>query len=816
MLIQGTATLSAATTATIPIGATLSGTSYQVSLSLSASTTSPPWVTAKTTSSFGVNFATAYTGSVDWIVDLGGGIAISGLPSGVIPTGPELFPAVQGSTTVSLTAAQLAAAALASTAGVAAGSTPSGSEKLPAIQGGSTVYLTSGQIAALVTLAGLGGTTLGAVEALNYTTLATVESTFTGDYIAALTQTVTDRAVLASGIRTPAEIAAVVTPVNYAWPELWVERYGADPTGAADSGVAFRSACMVAAQKGGGIIRAYGALYLFTTWDTTSFYASNNLALFLLPANTELAGAGQFGATKLRISQTARTGMYASGANRTHIIGMAANTGGQYVHDLEFDWDGIVQAAANDYCYHVRTCSGHCIVERCYSAQAPITNGVVDSSTDTANGNTPLGPTIVWNCWFQDSGPNMTGNSVNSDCSYIYLSAPGSYAEKNRLFNTDIAAHNCGGIEMHSAQYYAVQNYIKNCWPGMYIGVQDGVTISVGSRVERNYIGYCVGGISIVDQHEGLRIISNHFEANDDSAGAGFGHNFTDIFTPLDSGTGVNTAGIQTDLQIARNTFDETLYRQGTSRSSAGTMTADCVSINLSVLTGLSVDHNTFVSASPSSMQIVGSVTGAAQSCTIEENTFLDCMEKSVAGTAGYISLNISSLTGWASGPAAKDCFVRRNHLWRSGSYAISAATLGLANAGGTGPAATLTNVQFDGNDCDNVTASVSTYALTGQGQVALNGSDQDNFGLTANGQAIPTGFAVIGVNSGAAYTGLILQKGSQDGQTVTVINVNSNAQTMAASGTSNVANGTGCVIAANTSMRFVWNAGVSLWYANP
>jgi hypothetical protein len=613
--------------------------------------------------------------------------------------------------------------------------------------------------------------------------------------------------------QTPQEATAGIVPANTGYPYGWIERYGADPTGVGDSGPAFRTACSLMSSAGGGTIYALGQLYVFNTWDATSFYAANNLALFRLPANTELAGGGMF-FTKLRISQAARTGMYANGANRTHIIGMAKATGGQYVHDLQFDYDGIVQAAANDYCYFVRTCAANCIIERCYGVQAPITNAIVDNSTDTANGNSPLGPTVVRDCWFADCGPNMTGNSaINGDLSYLYLTAPGSRAERNRLYNSAIANHNCGGIEMHSAQYYAVGNYIKNCWPGMYLGVADGATISVGSRVERNYIGYCLGGIEIIDQHTGLRIINNHFEANDDSAGAGAGHDFTDIYTPLNSTTGVNSAGVQTDLRISGNTFDQTLYRQGTARATAGTAAAISTSINLSVLTGLSIDHNDFIAAMPACIQIVGSVTGAAQSVSIEENNFLNCMD--IAGTTAYVMIYPPSSAGWVSGPAVRDCFVRRNHLWRSSSYAISNTGLGLAYAGGAGPAATLTNVQFEDNDCDNVAASIETSALTGQGQVSLNGADQDNFSLTANGQTIPTSFPAIAVNSAGAYTGLILEKGGQDGQLVTVINVNASAQTMAVSGTSNVANGTACVIPASSSMRFIWNAGVSLWYPN-
>ena len=71
----------------------------------------------------------------------------------------------------------------------------------------------------------------------------TTTPTAVAAYMAGLTTT----PVLASYARTAAEIAAGVTPTNYAYPELLVERYGADPTGTNDSGVGFRNACLVAA-----------------------------------------------------------------------------------------------------------------------------------------------------------------------------------------------------------------------------------------------------------------------------------------------------------------------------------------------------------------------------------------------------------------------------------------------------------------------------------------------------------------------------------------------------------------------------------------
>jgi hypothetical protein len=57
--------------------------------------------------------------------------------------------------------------------------------------------------------------------------------------------------------RTAAEIVAGVTPLSYfyfAQPQIYLDRYGADPTGAAFSDTALANALLVIAQKGGGTI----------------------------------------------------------------------------------------------------------------------------------------------------------------------------------------------------------------------------------------------------------------------------------------------------------------------------------------------------------------------------------------------------------------------------------------------------------------------------------------------------------------------------------------------------------------------------------
>jgi len=84
---------------------------------------------------------------------------------------------------------------------------------------------------------------------------------------------------------------------------------------------------------------------------------------------------------------------------------------------------------------------------------------------------------------------------------------------------------------------------------------------------------------------------------------------------------------------------------------------------------------------------------------------------------------------------------------------------------------------------------------------------------LASSGTITTSGVGVAKVTTSGAVTGVILQAGTTDGQIVTVINTSGNSITMAASGTSHVADGTSDVIAANNARRYTWNATNSLWY---
>jgi hypothetical protein len=108
--------------------------------------------------------------------------------------------------------------------------------------------------------------------------------------------------------------------------------------------------------------------------------------------------------------------------------------------------------------------------------------------------------------------------------------------------------------------------------------------------------------------------------------------------------------------------------------------------------------------------------------------------------------------------------------------------------------------------------STTNTFTITGNLATAQSSTA---VAIANSGTVVTASIGVSRLAPAAAVTGIILAAGTIAGQQVTVINeaVAINTVTMAASGTSNVATGTGCVIAGLTAALFTWDTGTSLWY---
>ena len=105
---------------------------------------------------------------------------------------------------------------------------------------------------------------------------------------------------------------------------------------------------------------------------------------------------------------------------------------------------------------------------------------------------------------------------------------------------------------------------------------------------------------------------------------------------------------------------------------------------------------------------------------------------------------------------------------------------------------------------------AANILALSGTMAVGQSGSAAT---IASAGTITTSGIGLARVTTAGNVTGVILQAGVAPGQELTVVNESANTLTMAASGTSNVADGVSDVISAISARSYIWDGGTSLWY---
>lgn len=126
--------------------------------------------------------------------------------------------------------------------------------------------------------------------------------------------------------------------------------------------------------------------------------------------------------------------------------------------------------------------------------------------------------------------------------------------------------------------------------------------------------------------------------------------------------------------------------------------------------------------------------------------------------------------------------------------------------------------VDFIGNEgkilviTKNKMSTLGTHIEVVRKHNTQTGSGNGETLLTANAGK---GYGVVYYDPGAARTGVILEAGRENGQTVHVVNIADADElvTFAAAGTSNVAGGTAVAIEQNRAAYFIWDATTELWY---
>lgn len=242
-----------------------------------------------------------------------------------------------------------------------------------------------------------------------------------------------------------------------------------------------------------------------------------------------------------------------------------------------------------------------------------------------------------------------------------------------------------------------------------------------------------------------------------------------------------------------------------------------------------------------------------------KHNTFRDLIFECSGGTGGFIWLqntsdvlidNISSEDLSTTGTVSNPLILLNTYSSGPGCQGIKIRSY--SRRSGTNISSTNSDIKLDSNatqiTIDSPSQSSGGTALTVDLQeatnVALTGAWPASYSLlnagnagvtgfignsnllalsqttsvqsvTANGSTLATTAVMNRVNlPSASVTGTILTGGVVNGQVVTIINQSgSNTVTFAASGTSNVADGTSDVIASSSAALYCWDSSTSLWY---
>ena len=150
-----------------------------------------------------------------------------------------------------------------------------------------------------------------------------------------------------------------------------------------------------------------------------------------------------------------------------------------------------------------------------------------------------------------------------------------------------------------------------------------------------------------------------------------------------------------------------------------------------------------------------------------------------------------------------------------SAAFAVTIAPNGTDTINGANASITLAGVQWARIELysDGTQWIISTTTNSNNGLLVIPPGATAQAIATSGTITLPTGSSKL-LSAAAASTGVILTPGVTDGQLLTLINTSgANSITFAASGTSNVALGTGAVIAANAKLILQWSATQSLWY---
>jgi len=307
-----------------------------------------------------------------------------------------------------------------------------------------------------------------------------------------------------------------------------------------DAGPAFRAAAAYLGAVGGGTLEVPEGSYLFKTYDPTLLSTDEYVAV-ALPSNVAFVGDSATLVLWSGLQATLPAG------TRVSWIGTRTGTSGQTIRGFTFDSDGYVSTVNPGFISYniVRSYGSRVVIEDLYVKNAPGRNMIIVG--DTGGSITP-NPHTIRRVTVINGSQNVPGNTGAIDCSFFYLNGADHIVEDCTFSNDNAPVTNCGGIELHCSNSRVSNNKFTNLFPGVYVGVQGGVT-SYNNQVKGNSFTTCTGSVVPNDLSVGLVIADNLF--TDGAQGVAQGA----IYCDRDNGTGIGGAGIQQGVKIYGNTF---------------------------------------------------------------------------------------------------------------------------------------------------------------------------------------------------------------------------------------------------------------------
>lgn len=431
----------------------------------------------------------------------------------------------------------------------------------------------------------------------------------------------------------------------------------------------------------------------------------------------------------------------------------------------------------------------------------------------------------------QKAGANMgAGSSVNmltgTSCTFTVVEG---------LEINGNAANNATGV-VHGVQFIGGNyNYVRNCYvhdttqAGIYLAEEN------GSEVTGNDVINCGRNLS-TDNH-GIMLISNTATPLTNILCSG---NF--VYNAYRKGitTYALSPGYNQNITIADNIvvgcglggIYVATATAGTTQNANYTITGNICSGNyvnyeISECTGLTLTGNTAASDIGGGNFLLGDLLGGV----VSGNTSLNSQVAGFAFNNPFLTNNLNvAITGNIS------LFSNRSGVGYApgidlGSSQYFNVTGNICNdtpgsakqTYGISEQAGADFNQIQGNQLNNTTAGVlhivGSHTVYQLNPISSAVQQLSVGSIITNSPVLPSvgGVAINRISmttAGANVTGIIMQPGTFTGMTCIVVNEDAtHTATMAASGTSNVADGTSCVIAAATQKTFVWDTGTSLWY---